>query len=46
MEPHTHVSAVHVTAGVLGVIVVLGTVHLVCLTTDNRFTRAWIALGL
>lgn len=45
MRPHVHLSAVHALAVLLFIIAVFGTVHLYCLSTDNRFTRAWIALG-
>lgn len=45
MKPHTHLTAVHGIAVILFVIAVFGTIHLLSLTNDNRFTRAWIALG-
>lgn len=45
MEPHAHISAVHITAGVLATVAVFGTLHLIALGTDNRFGRAMIALG-
>lgn len=44
-EPHVHVSAVHIIVGLLATIAAFGTLHLLAMTYDNRFTRAWIALG-
>lgn len=45
MQPHTHISAVQLLAPVLAVIIVLGTIHLLTLTKDNRFANAFKALG-
>lgn len=46
MEPHTHISPVHLIAASLAVIAVFGTVHLLTLTYPNtRAARAWLALG-
>lgn len=45
MEAHAHISAVHLLAGAAFVVAVLGTVHLLSLTHDNRFSRAFVTLG-
>lgn len=45
MDPHAHISAVHLIATVAAVTAVFGTLHLLALTTDNRASRAFIALG-
>lgn len=44
--PHAHISPVHLVAAVAFTVAVFGTVHLLCLTADNRLTRALLALGL
>jgi hypothetical protein len=43
--PHVHISPIHLVATVAFAIAVFGTIHLLCLTTDNRLSRAFIALG-
>lgn len=43
--PHVHISPVHLVATVAFSVAVFGTIHLLCLTTDNRISRAFIALG-
>lgn len=45
MSPHVHITPVHLLAAIAAVTAVFGTVHLLCLTTDNRVTRAVISLG-
>jgi hypothetical protein len=45
VTPHTHITPVHLLAGVAAVVAVLGTAHLLSLTTDNRLTRAIVTLG-
>jgi hypothetical protein len=45
VDPHVHMSAAHIIVGMLATIAIFGTLHLLSLTYDNRFTRAWIALG-
>ena len=45
MQPHTHISPVHLLAAVLAVFIAFGTLHLLALTRDNRPARALIALG-
>ena len=45
MEPHAHMSPVHAIGALLFIVAVLGTLHLLALTTDNRLSRAFVALG-
>jgi hypothetical protein len=45
MKVHSHISPIHGLAVIALVIVVFGTVHLLALTHDNRFSRAWVSLG-
>lgn len=45
MDPHVHISPIHLLAAVATVVALFGTAHLVALTTDNRLSRAWVSLG-
>lgn len=45
MDPHVHISPVHLLASAAFIVAFFGTAHLVALTTDNRLTRAWVSLG-
>lgn len=45
MDPHVHISPVHLVAFLAATVALIGTAHLLSLTTDNRLTRAWVALG-
>lgn len=46
MEPHVHISPVHMLAFFAVCIALFGTVHLLAVSAgDNRATRAWFALG-
>jgi hypothetical protein len=45
MEPHVHISPVHLLASVAAVVAVFGTLHLLALTQDTRWSRAYISLG-
>lgn len=45
MEPHVHISATHLLAGVAATVAVFGTLHLIALSTDNRWSRAFVGLG-
>lgn len=45
MEPHTHISAVHLIAGIAATVAVFGTLHLLALTSDSRPAKAFLALG-
>jgi hypothetical protein len=43
--PHVHLSPVHAIAMIAFMIAVMGTLHLLALTKDNRASRAFVALG-
>lgn len=45
MDPHAHISPVHLIAGIAATVAIFGTLHLLALTNDNRFSRAFISLG-
>lgn len=45
MEPHVHISPVHMLATMLAIVAVFGTLHLLALSSDNRWGRAFMALG-
>ena len=45
MTPHVHISAVHMLASVAACVAVFGTLHLLALSTDNRWSRAYVSLG-
>jgi hypothetical protein len=45
MQPHAHISPIHLVAGIAATVAVFGTLHLLALSNDNRFSRAFIALG-
>jgi len=45
MTPHNHLTAIHGLAALLLVVVAFGTIHMLVLTHDNRFSRAWVSLG-
>lgn len=45
MDPHVHLSPVHLLAGAIFSIIVFGTLHFLALTNDNRVSRAFLALG-
>jgi len=45
MEPHVHITPVHILATMLAIVAVFGTLHLLALSTDNRAGRAFMALG-
>lgn len=46
MEPHVHISPVHIAANVAAIVAVLGTLHLLALAApDSRSGRALISLG-
>lgn len=45
MTPHTHISAVHLLAAFAFTVAAFGTAHLIALSTDNRASRAFVALG-
>lgn len=45
MDPHVHISPVHMLATIAATVAVFGTLHLLALTTDNRASRAFIGIG-
>jgi hypothetical protein len=45
MDPHVHISATHLLAGIAATVAIFGTLHLLAIGTDNRASRAFIALG-
>lgn len=45
MDPHSHISPIHIIASVAAVVAVFGTLHLLALTADNRLSRAYVSLG-
>lgn len=45
MNPHVHISPVHLLAGISATVAIFGTLHLLTLTTDNPWGRAWQSLG-
>jgi hypothetical protein len=45
MEPHVHISAVPLIAGLAATVAVFGTLHLLALGIDNRWSRAFMGLG-
>jgi hypothetical protein len=45
VNPHNHLTAVHILAPILGVVALLGTLHLLALSNRNRASRAFIAAG-
>ena len=45
MKPHVHLSAVHALAFIALTIALFGTIHLLALSHDNRWSRAYVSLG-
>ena len=45
MDPHVHIRAVPLLAGVAATVAVFGTLHLLALSVDNRWSRAFVGLG-
>lgn len=45
MDPHVHISPVHMLAFFAVCIALFGTAHLLAISNDNRASRAWISLG-
>ena len=46
MEPHVHISPVHMIAFAAAIVAITGTIHLIAIANpDNRFSRAYMALG-
>lgn len=46
MQPHVHISPIHMFATLLAMIALFGTLHLLAMTAENsRWARAMLALG-
>lgn len=45
MDPHVHISPIHLISAIVASIAVFGTLHLLALTYNNRASRALLALG-
>lgn len=45
MQAHVHISPVHLLAGLSATVAVFGTLHLLAMTKDNSWLRAWQSLG-
>lgn len=45
MEPHVHITPVHILATMLAMVAVFGTLHLLALSNESRWGRAYMALG-
>jgi hypothetical protein len=45
MEPHVHITPVHILATMLAIVAIFGTLHLLALSSDNRWGRAFLGLG-
>jgi hypothetical protein len=45
VDAHVHITPVHLLAAVIAVVAIMGTAHLLALTSDNRASRALVALG-
>lgn len=45
MNPHVHISPIHLVASIAATVAIFGTLHLLALTADNRASRAYVALG-
>lgn len=45
MEPHAHISAIHILAFLAATVAIMGTAHLLAIGSDSRASRAYLALG-
>jgi len=45
VESHVHQGAVALLPTVAAVVAVFGTLHLLALTSENRWAKAWLSLG-
>lgn len=45
MEPHVHITPVHILATMLAMVAIFGTLHLLALSNESRWGRAFMALG-
>lgn len=42
---HVHTGSIHAAFNILAIIAIFGTLHLLALSTDSRWSKAWMALG-
>lgn len=45
MQPHVHISPIHLLAATAATVAIMGTLHLLALGSDSRASRALFALG-
>ena len=45
MDPHVHISPIHFLATMAAIVAIFGTLHLLALSNDSRWGRAFMALG-
>lgn len=45
MEPHVHITPVHILATMAAMVAIFGTIHLLALSQESRWGRAYMALG-
>lgn len=45
VDSHVHNGAVAILPVIAAVVAVFGTLHLLALTSENRFAKAWLSLG-
>jgi hypothetical protein len=45
MDPHAHISPIHMLAFLAATVAIMGTVHLLAIGSDSRASRAYLALG-
>lgn len=45
MEPHLHLTPVHALYNLAVIVAIFGTLHLLALSSDNSWGRAFMALG-
>ena len=45
MDPHVHITPVHILATLAAMVAIFGTLHLLALSNESRWGRAYMALG-
>lgn len=45
MEPHAHISATHLLAGIAATVAIFGTLHLLAIGKGGRWGNAFMGLG-
>lgn len=45
MEPHVHITPVHILATMAAMVAIFGTLHLLALSSESRWGRAVMGLG-